>query len=184
MDRSKDDPEAMSNHEAILESFTDSNYLVVWKPVHPGQANIPCNRSRLHYLGMSLKLLLEGSAKSFQSELSSLWETLTTRAAANLPKYRLDDFLYGSAHDPALLCVPSLKHATETACRESEEANEGPPKKRQAATLQWPTLRQEMLRKYNATWLDQGLAVVTHQMLLLSCNQCIGPFGFSMGDGL
>lgn len=158
MDRSKADPEEMSNHEAVLQSFTDSNYLVVWKQVDPGMANIPCNRARIHYLGINFKLLPEASAKSLHSELSSLWGTLTTEALKNLPKYRLDDFLYGSAHDPSLLDVPSLKYTTVNAPRESEEElpKEGPLKKRRAAPLQWPALHQEMLRKYNATWLRLG----------------------------
>eukprot|EP00438_Fugacium_kawagutii_P035758 Skav202571 [mRNA] locus=scaffold104:1450:20248:- [translate_table: standard] len=164
MDRSKNDPEEMSNHEAILQSFKDSNYFVVWKPVDPSQANIPCSRARLHYLGVSQKLLPEGSAKSLGDELSNLWETLTKEAAKKLPKYRLDDFLYGSARDPSLLDVPSLKYGTEIARKDPGPAEEvfpkeGPQKKRRAASLQWPGLHQEMLGKYNATWLGSGFGV-------------------------
>ena len=161
LDRKKGEPEEMSNHEAILQAFEACHYLVTWREVDPGEACVPVQRGRVHYLGINRKLLPEGSGKSLVSELSSLWETLTTEAAKCLPKYRLDDFLYGAAEDPSLLDVPSLKFATENARKDwrfnlpidETSPKEGPPKKRKAATLQWPALHQEMLKKYGATWL-------------------------------
>ena len=102
MDKKKDCPEQSSNHEEILQGFKDNGYTVTFRTVDPTEANIPCTRARLHYLGVREDLLPAGSAETFRSELANVWAGVVAGAAKGLPKPRLDKFLFGDARDVAL----------------------------------------------------------------------------------
>ena len=152
----KKDSEELSNHEEILKGLHNSGYVTVFKAVDPSNANIPCSRARVHYIGVHKQFVGNGGEENFVSMVQALWSSVVEDAGKVLPQHRLDAFLYGDSRDPALPDVPSVQRFLAKwdgphLPIASDDVPQ-PPKKRQKC-IRWPALHEQMVAESGEPWL-------------------------------
>lgn len=160
-DKSKNDPEARSNHEHVVAAFEEAGYYVVSMVVDPTTAKLPVTRCRVHYIGIHRDSLIQSENKApfNPDDLARLWKSATEDAKAALPDLPLDSYLWGSYLDEEVRKVPSVKQRWEKFEKPLDlgpllpiqEAQEGPEKKKRRSELAWPELHKKVMSANDAS---------------------------------
>ena len=122
-----------SNHQTVMDCFSDLGYEVRWQQVCPSTIGIPMTRRRLHYQGL-LRTRHE-DPKGCMDKLKSVWEKL---AKSSFISYPLADFLVGS---------------TSTSSEEPEE-----PQK-MAAGKKWKAMHKDVFEQHEAQGNDRRFGI-------------------------
>lgn len=157
MDKQKGQQDVPSNHDECIDAFEKLGYSVVWRQVQPLEAQVPCSRPRIHYIGLLQSAMLSGGDpdKPVPKLVKHCWEYMTHESTRRSPIRSLDAYLYGDFKCEKVFQLPSMEKYKDSVDESGiflPIAHE-PRISRKEQEPAWPQLHKEIMSRQDVAQL-------------------------------